>query len=368
MIYSSEDDKEFGFEIAIMEDVLKAKKYKKAEGELKILGKKKKVSGVSNISSVEDMISLLKAASFILGNESDGDGFGKVSYDLAAEMIFEEVVVDAEIKTASAILDFMKKNKTMLNKQDAGIKKYVTEKKSFLVDKFIEKLAFDAGSAFNATVRVLPSYLKTKNEMKETLDTMKENGISRVNFVKNHMIGNGFGELMKMQVQGRCKLEQNVFIKIAKRSRINPLNAAGNAGKKMTAEGFVNGAANGIKALHGNFTKATNYMSQGTGQSTFGQKIRNKINKGYNDLVGDRFGIKAKTDHQLTNGDNFNRQFINASKTLGAAYRGLTGRDTTTRMQNAVLGTPNNQQYENNPNHNPQVNPGARPSGGGGTW
>lgn len=200
MIYSSEDDKEFGFEIAIMEDVLKAKKYKKAEGELKILGKKKKVSGVSNISSVEDMISLLKAASFILGNESDGDGFGKVSYDLAAEMIFEEIVVDAEIKTASAILDFMKKNKTMLNKQDAGIKKYVTEKKRFLVDKFIEKLAFDAGSAFNATVRVLPNYLKTKNEMKETLNVMNENGISRVNFIKNHMIGNGFGELMKMQV------------------------------------------------------------------------------------------------------------------------------------------------------------------------
>ena len=59
-------------------------------------------------------------------------------------------------------------------------------------------------------------------------------------------------------------MEENVFIKIAKRSRINPLNAACKVGKKMTAEGFVNGAANGVKALHSNFTKATDFMSQET--------------------------------------------------------------------------------------------------------
>lgn len=162
-------------------------------------------------------------------------------------------------------------------------------------------------------------------------------------------------------------MEENVFIKIAKRRSINPINAAGSVGKKMTAESFVNGAADGIKALHSNFTKATDFMSQGTGQSSNGQKLRNMINSGYNKVIGDRIDLKAKTDHQLTNGDVFSKNIVNTSKVLGNAYRGLTGRDTRTQMQNAILGSPNNQQYEDNPN-NPQGKPGARSSGGGGTW
>ena len=87
MIYNERDDKDFSFDIAVLEEVLSSKNYRKTEKKTNILEKKshKIASELKNVNLEE----VFKAAAYILGDSNSGDGFGIKPYNIACEVVFD---------------------------------------------------------------------------------------------------------------------------------------------------------------------------------------------------------------------------------------------------------------------------------------
>lgn len=208
-IYEKREDKNFSFEIASLEKVLESKNYQKVEKENKnILNKKDEKTKVSEkvatfISCRESNFEeVMKAASFILG-ECKAEGFGKESYEIAKEMISLSLNEVVEEKTASKILDAIKRTKQIITGHDKMLEKNLADKKASIVSGFDEimKKAFveNIGTA-NATLRFLPSVLNLKKDISDTQQEIKDSGFTKGQFLKNYLAGNIFKETM-MQKQ-----------------------------------------------------------------------------------------------------------------------------------------------------------------------
>lgn len=147
----------------------------------------------------------------------------------------------------------------------------------------------------------------------------------------------------------------NLIEKIAKTTRINPVKPP------RTLEGAVNGLGKGVRAAHSQFQDFTKHMGSsaldagGNKMYSFGQKGSNAFAAGYNKLIGNRLGLTMNADKHLTQGDILQKQMTQTFKGLGAGYRALTGRDTKSRMMDAIVNNP-----ENNQNNNPGAPGGGR--------
>lgn len=188
MIYNERDNKDFKFDIALIEDVLKAKKYKKIGSREKVLSASSKYASMNSIDSDIKLEEFLKAASYILGDSQDGNCFGIEAYNKACAIIFDSVSESEEIKTASKILDIMRRSKRLLNSQDKSIESFLTKKK-IAYNSIIEatkEANLDPGMAFNTISRVLPNYMMLKKSMDETSDEVKNSGMRKIDFFKNY--------------------------------------------------------------------------------------------------------------------------------------------------------------------------------------
>ena len=200
MIYNEREDKDFQFDIALIEEVFSSKEYKKGAPKVNILSKKNKSASLAVFADSEDKLrDVFKAACFIVGDSED-DNFGIEAYKIASEIIFDSVLVSEGTKTASVILDIMKRNKRILKTQDSNIEKFLTEKKGFLYDEFIDivkEASLDMGMAFNSFSRVLPSYMMLKNNAKDLNQEFKDSGVSKADFFKNYASGKAFETFLK---------------------------------------------------------------------------------------------------------------------------------------------------------------------------